>query len=34
MMGRDLVVYGRLIHRQFLADVAGTDASTFAANYR
>jgi FMN reductase len=34
MMGRDLVVYGRLIHMQFLADVAGTDASTFAANYR
>jgi NAD(P)H-dependent FMN reductase len=34
MMARDLVVYGQLIHRQFLADVAGSDASTFAANYR
>ena len=34
MMARDLVVYGSLIHRQFLTDVASTDASTFAANYR
>lgn len=34
MMARDLVVYGSLIHRQFLADVAGADATTFAANYR
>jgi len=34
MMARDLVVYGSLIHRQFLADVAGADAATFAANYR
>lgn len=34
MMARDLVIYGGLIHRQFLADVAGSDASTFAASYR
>ncbi len=34
MLARDLVVYGGLIHRQFLTDVAGTDAATFAANYR
>lgn len=34
MMARDLVIYGSLIHRQFLADVAGSDATTFAANYR
>jgi NAD(P)H-dependent FMN reductase len=34
MMARDLVVYGALIHRQFLSDVAGSDARTFAAAYR
>jgi FMN reductase len=34
MLARDLVVYGGIIHRQFLTDVAGTDAATFAANYR
>jgi NAD(P)H-dependent FMN reductase len=34
MMARDLVVYGSLIHRQFLTDVRGSDAATFAANYR
>ena len=34
MMARDLVVYGSLIHRQFLADVAGQHTATFAANYR
>ena len=34
MMARDLVVYGELIHRQFLADLAGSDAATFAAGYR
>jgi NAD(P)H-dependent FMN reductase len=34
MMARDLVIYGALIHRQFLADVAGSDASTFASAYR
>src|SRR5580765_168797 len=31
MMARDLVIYGALIHRQFLADVSGRDANTFAA---
>jgi NAD(P)H-dependent FMN reductase len=34
MMARDLVVYGALIHQQFLSDLAGSDASTFAAAYR
>ncbi len=34
MMARDLVTYGSLIHKQFLADLAGSDAGTFAANYR
>lgn len=34
IMARDLVVYGALIHGRFLADVAGSDASTFAAAYR
>jgi NAD(P)H-dependent FMN reductase len=34
MMARDLVVYGALIRQQFLCDVSGTDATTFAANYR
>ena len=34
MMARDLVIYGSLIHRQFLSDVAGSESSTFAAAYR
>lgn len=34
MMARDLVVYGALIHEQFLSDLAISDASTFAAAYR
>jgi NAD(P)H-dependent FMN reductase len=34
MMARDLVVYGLLIRQQFLSDLAGNDASTFAAAYR
>ena len=34
MMARDLVVYGSLIRQQFLSDLAGNDASTFAAAYR
>ena len=34
MMARDLVVYGTVIRRQFLSDVAGSDAATFAAAYR
>jgi hypothetical protein len=34
MMARDLVVYGALIRQQFLSDLAGSDASTFAAAYR
>jgi NAD(P)H-dependent FMN reductase len=34
MLARDLVVYGALIHQQFLSDLTGNDASTFAAAYR
>ncbi len=34
MMARDLVVYGTVIRQQFLSDVAGSDATTFAAAYR
>jgi len=34
MMARDLVTYGVLIHRQFVADRAGGETSTFAAKYR
>lgn len=34
MMARDLFVYGALIRQQFLSDVAGSDATTFAAAYR
>ena len=34
MMARDLAVYGALIHRQFLSDVADSNSSTFAAAYR
>ena len=34
MMARDLVVYGALIRGQFIEDLAGPEASTFAATYR
>lgn len=34
MMARDLVVYGSLIRGQFLEDLAGEHADTFAATYR
>jgi FMN reductase len=34
MMGRDLVVYGRLVRGQFVRDIADTDPETFAARYR
>jgi len=34
MMARDLVVYGALIHQQFLADLTGSNVRTFAAAYR
>jgi NAD(P)H-dependent FMN reductase len=34
MMARDLVVYGALIRGQFLEDLAGEHADTFAATYR
>lgn len=34
MMGRDLVVYGRVLRGQFVEDVAGSDSKTFAARYR
>jgi FMN reductase len=34
MMGRDLVVYGKLIRGQFARDLADTDPETFAARYR
>jgi NAD(P)H-dependent FMN reductase len=34
MMARDLVVYGTLIRGQFIEDLAGPEASTFAATYR
>jgi NAD(P)H-dependent FMN reductase len=34
MMARDLVVYGTLIRGQFLEDLAGPEANTFAATYR
>ena len=34
MMARDLVTYGTLLHRQFAVDLAGNEASTFAAAYR
>ncbi len=34
MMARDLVVYGTLIRSQFLEDLAGAEANTFAATYR
>lgn len=34
MMARDLVIYGALIRAQFLSDLAGGEARTFAAAYR
>ena len=34
MMGRDITVYGQLIRSQYLADLAGTESSTFAARFR
>jgi len=34
MMARDLVVYGTLIRGQFIEDLAGPEANTFAATYR
>jgi len=34
MMARDMVVYGTLIRGQFLEDLAGAEANTFAATYR
>lgn len=34
MLGRDLVVYGSLIRRQFEVDLADATAETFAARYR
>jgi azobenzene reductase len=34
MMARDLVVYGTLIRSQFIEDLAGAEANTFAATYR
>jgi hypothetical protein len=33
-MARDVVVYGALIHQQFLSDRAGNQNGTFAAAYR
>lgn len=34
MLGRDLAVYGRLLRSQFVADLAGSETSTFAARFR
>lgn len=34
MMARDLVVYGTMLRGKFLDDLAGHEASTFAASYR
>ena len=34
MMARDLVVYGALVHEQFVRDLGGSDTDTFAARYR
>lgn len=34
MLARDLVVYGNLIRQQFVSDIAGDLANTFAAHYR
>ena len=34
MLARDLAVYGQIIHDQFLHDLSGNEAATFAAHYR
>jgi len=34
MLGRDVVVYGTMIRQQFVRDLHGDDADTFAARYR
>jgi FMN reductase len=34
MLGRDMAVYGPLLRRQFLDDVAGPETDTFASRYR
>ena len=34
MTARDLTVYGGLLHRQFVEDLASDDADTFTARYR
>ena len=34
MLGRDVVAYGAVLNRQWLADLAGDDPATFAARYR
>jgi NAD(P)H-dependent FMN reductase len=34
MMSRDLVVYGTLLHGQFVSDLGTADPDTFAARYR
>lgn len=34
MMARDLVVYGEIIHKQFMSDLVGSNPDTFAAHHR
>jgi NAD(P)H-dependent FMN reductase len=34
MMGRDLVIYGRLVRDQFMRDFGSNEPDTFAAHYR
>ena len=34
MLSRDLLVYGQIIHDQFLHDLSGNEVSTFATHYR
>jgi NAD(P)H-dependent FMN reductase len=34
MMGRDLVVYGRLVRDQFVRDLGSSEPDTYAAHYR
>lgn len=34
MMGRDLVIYGRLVRDQFMRDFGSNEPNTFAAHYR
>ncbi len=34
MLGRDLVVYGKVIRQQFQSDLASSEGETFAARYR